>query len=422
MSKSLKLYGVVAAGIGLMLVGAYNFADRSIADFPRNPPMLGELPAPIPEPEAPVVAAALPDGGVVAAAYADAEGKGQRFGLGRAALPEEVAAWNLDVSPDGTGLPVGSGNALVGEPIFEENCAACHGSFAEGVDNWPKLAGGDGTLADENPLKTVGSYWPHVSTVFDYVHRSMPFGNAQSLSPDEVYAITAYILYSNDLIEDDFEVSNESLPQIVLPNADGFIVDDRPETEYALWSDEPCMANCKDSVEITMRATVLDVTPEEESAAPVATDPAPDAVAVADPVAEPADAADVVADPAAETVAEPAAEPAVADAGAALDPALVAAGEKVFGKCKACHQVGEGAKNRTGPELNNIVGRPVGGMDGFKYSNTMASMGGVWDAELLAAFLVDPRGVVKGTRMAFAGLKSDADVEAIIAFLQSHSQ
>jgi len=119
-------------------------------------------------------------------------------------------------------------------------CASCHGDFAEGIDNWPKLAGGADTLDHEDPLKTVGSYWPYLSTAFDYVKRSMPFGNAGSLSDDEVYAIVAYILYSNDLIEDDFVLSHENLAQFELPNTGGFIVDDRALTEYAAWSGEPC--------------------------------------------------------------------------------------------------------------------------------------------------------------------------------------
>ncbi|NHX27759.1 cytochrome c, partial [Escherichia coli] len=193
------------------------------------------------------------------------------MGLGRPALPEEIAAWDVDVSPDGTGLPVGSGSVEDGEMIFSENCAVCHGEFAEGVDNWPKLAGGQDTLDREDPLKTVGSYWPYLSTTWDYVNRSMPFGNAQSLSDDDVYAIVAYILYSNDLVDDDFVLSNENFLEVEMPNAEGFIIDDRAETEYAQWTGEPCMSDCKDSVEITMRAAVLDVTPEEEGAdAPVA--------------------------------------------------------------------------------------------------------------------------------------------------------
>ncbi|MEC8197615.1 MAG: cytochrome c, partial [Pseudomonadota bacterium] len=110
-----------------------------------------------------------------------------KFGLGRPAMPEEIAAWDLDIAPDGTGLPAGSGSVLDGEETFAEFCASCHGDFAEGVDNWPKLAGGADTLADKDPLKTVGSYWPYLSTSFDYIRRSMPFGNAQSLTDDQVY-------------------------------------------------------------------------------------------------------------------------------------------------------------------------------------------------------------------------------------------
>jgi cytochrome c len=190
----------------------------------------------------------------------------QPLGLGRAALPEEIAAWNLDVSPDGTGLPEGSGDVMTGEEIYLEQCAACHGDFAEGLDNWPSLSGGEGTLDREDPEKTIGSYWPYLSTVWDYVHRSMPFGNAQILTPDDTYAITAYLLYSNGLVEDDFVLSNENFTEVQMPNADGFIEDDRAETEYSAFSTEPCMENCKDSVEITMHASVLDVTPGGEAA------------------------------------------------------------------------------------------------------------------------------------------------------------
>lgn len=316
-----------------------------------------------------------------------------KLGLGRAALPEEVAAWDLDVSPDGTGLPVGSGSVEDGERIFSENCAVCHGEFAEGVDNWPELAGGEGTLANKDPVKTVGSYWPYLSTAWDYVHRSMPYGNAQTLSNDEVYAIVAYILFSNFLVDDDFVLSNENFLEVEMPNADGFIIDDRAEAEYAMWRTEPCMENCKDSVEITMRATVLNVTPEDDqaSAAPAAAEEAE------------SEAVEVAA------VAE---EPAV-------DEALVAAGEKVFGKCKACHQLGDGAKNRTGPVLNGIVGAEIAAVDGFKYSKTLAEMEGAWTAENLAAFLENPRGFAKGTKMSFAGLKSDDDIAAVTAYLST---
>lgn len=332
----------------------------------------------------------------LAASSALAEG----FGLGRPALPEEIAAWDLDVSPTGAGLPEGSGDVFTGEEVFAEKCAICHGDFAEGVDNWPKLAGGDGTLADKDPLKTVGSYWPHLSTTWDYVNRSMPFGAAQTLEADEVYAIVAYILYSNDLVDDDFELSHENFMDVAMPNADGFIVDDRETAEAHFWNAEPCMENCKESVEITMRARVLDVTPES------------------------AEDAGEAAEEAAVTETEAVVEAAVKETNAP-DPELVAAGEKVFKKCKSCHQVGDGAKNRTGPILNGIVGTAAGEVEGFKYSKALTKMaedGLVWDEESLTGFLSKPRGFMKGTKMSFAGLKKEEDLSAIIAYLSSFSE
>ncbi len=330
----------------------------------------------------------------------------EKFGLGRAALPEEVAAWNGEVSADGTGLPEGSGDAIDGEEIFAAQCAACHGDFAEGIDNWPKLAGGADTLDHEDPLKTVGSYWPYLSTAFDYIKRSMPYGNAGTLSDDETYAIVAYILYSNDMIDDDFVLSKETFFDVEMPNADGFIIDDRPKTEYAIWSGEPCMENCKPApVEVTMRAMVLDVTPQEEGAA----EPEAEAEAV------------VVA----ETVAEPEAEAEPVVVAAAFDEALAAKGEKVFRKCKSCHEVGDGAKNRVGPVLNGIVGSAAGSVDGFKYSKPMAAAGEeglIWTEAELAAFLADPKGYMNRTKMAFAGLKKEDDQLAVIEYLKSYGE
>ncbi|NNL19036.1 MAG: c-type cytochrome, partial [Boseongicola sp.] len=190
---------------------------------------------------------------------------GNTFGLGREAMAEEIAAWDVDVLPDGRGLPIGSGDVWTGDEVFAEKCASCHGDFAEGRDAWPVLAGGFDTLADEDPVKTVGSYWPYLSTVWDYVHRSMPFGAAGTLTDDEVYAITAYILYSNDLVDDDFTLSNETFLDVEMYNADGFIVDDRPTTEYTIWSGEPCMSNClSEPVAITRRASDVGVTPADD--------------------------------------------------------------------------------------------------------------------------------------------------------------
>lgn len=338
-----------------------------------------------------IAAAALFATTALVSTPAVADGK---LGLGRAALPEEIAAWDLDVSPNGDGLPEGSGSVEDGEMLFSDNCAVCHGEFAEGVDNWPKLAGGEDTLADKDPVKTVGSYWPHLSTAWDYINRSMPYGAAQTLSDDEVYAIVAYILYSNFLVEDDFVLSNENFLDVEMPNADGFIIDDRAETEYPIWRSEPCMENCKDSVEITMRASVLNVTPEDEEAALEQTEAAPVQTAA---------------------VEEEPAEPAEPE----LDAELVAAGEKVFGKCKACHQVGENAKNRVGPVLNGIVGADIAAIEGFKYSKVLAEMDGTWTEDALAAFLEKPRAFAKGTKMSFAGLRKPEEVAAVTEYLKS---
>ncbi|MEL6337804.1 MAG: cytochrome c [Pseudomonadota bacterium] len=189
------------------------------------------------------------------------------FGLGRQATPAEVAAWDIDVRPDGQGLPAGSGDVLTGEELFVEQCAACHGDFGEGVDRWPVLAGGQDTLVMDRPVKTIGSYWPYLSTVYDYVNRAMPFGYAQSLTPDDVYAITAYLLYVNDVVEDEeFVLSNENFTQVRLPNEQAFTQDVRPDTP-TLADAAPCMSDCKPAVEITMRAMILDVTPDSEDGA-----------------------------------------------------------------------------------------------------------------------------------------------------------
>ncbi|MFO8127193.1 c-type cytochrome [Yoonia sp.] len=325
------------------------------------------------------------------------------YGLGRPALPEELAAWNVDVLPDGRGLPEGRGDVWTGEEVFVDKCASCHGDFAEGVGNWPALAGGFDTLANEDPVKTVGSYWPYLSTAWDYINRSMPFGEAGTLTADETYAIVAYIMYSNHLVDDDFELSHENFTEVEMYNGDGFVVDDRPELEYAEWQTEPCMENCKDTVEITMRATFLDVTPDDGGQSVV-----DDGAADAGPVfSASGDATD---------------ETALPDDTDGLDPALVAAGEGVFRQCKSCHQIGEGASNRTGPALNGIVGRTIGTVDGFRYSGVFqeaAAAGDVWTPENLAAFLKDPRGMMAGTKMSFRGVRDEADVAALIAYMQS---
>ncbi|MEM5491872.1 c-type cytochrome [Hoeflea sp. AS16] len=188
------------------------------------------------------------------------------FGLGRKAMPDEIAAWDIDVRPDGTGLPEGKGTVAQGEPIYSENCAVCHGDFGEGAGRWPVLAGGQDTLLKDRPVKTIGSYWPYLSTVFDYVRRAMPFGNARSLSDDDVYALTAYLMYLNDIVDDEeFELSKDNFTEMRLPNEANFIADDRLSEPHYAKGLEPCMTDCKPGpVEITARAQVIDVTPEGE--------------------------------------------------------------------------------------------------------------------------------------------------------------
>lgn len=185
-----------------------------------------------------------------------------KYNLGRAATAAEIKGWDIDVRPDGQGLPEGKGSVMQGDRIFQEQCAACHGDFAEGRDRWPVLAGGQGSLTSSRPEKTIGSYWPYLSTVYDYIFRAMPYGNAQSLSPDEVYALTAYLLYMNDLVDEDFELSKSNFSSIHLPNEKNFVEDPRPDIADA--KKEPCMTDCKGDVKITKRAAVLDVTPDDD--------------------------------------------------------------------------------------------------------------------------------------------------------------
>lgn len=188
----------------------------------------------------------------------------QKVGIGREATSEEISGWNISVRPDGQGLPVGRGTVSEGEPLYVERCAACHGEFGESAGRWPILSGGVGTLAGHDPVKSIGSYWPFASTVIDYIRRAMPFGASQTLTNDELYAITAYVLYLNDVIKDEnFELSDKNFGTIKLPNEANFIDDDREITEKAFWRKDPCMTNCvPGEPKIIGRARTIDVTPD----------------------------------------------------------------------------------------------------------------------------------------------------------------
>ncbi|HEY7999666.1 MAG TPA: c-type cytochrome [Pseudolabrys sp.] len=198
------------------------------------------------------------------AASALAQQKPRDYGIGHVAAPGQIAGWDIDVRPDGQGVPPGHGSVKEGEKVYMDKCAACHGEFGESAGRWPQLAQGKGTLASNDPVKTVGSYFPYVSSVFDYIRRAMPFGDAQSLSNDELYAVTAYVLNLNDIVDDKFVLSKETWAKVKMPNQNGFYDDDRQKTEKAFWNARPCMHDCRGPVTITGRARAVDVTPDDK--------------------------------------------------------------------------------------------------------------------------------------------------------------
>ena len=149
------------------------------------------------------------------------------FDFGRPANPDEIKLWDIDVRPDGNGLPDGSGTVGQGKEVFGENCAACHGENGQGGIK-DRLVGGQGTLASDKPIKTVDSFWPYATTLFDYIHRAMPYQAPGSLSVDDTYAVAAYILSLNGILPADGKLDKETLPKIKMPNRDGFI----PEPEF----------------------------------------------------------------------------------------------------------------------------------------------------------------------------------------------
>ena len=163
----------------------------------------------------------------------------QVYGFGKPATAQEVAGWDIDVSPDGRGLPRGSGTAVQGKPLYERHCAACHGLKGEGKPA-DVLVGGKGTLGTDKPVMTVGSYWPYATTIYDYINRAMPIVAPQSLKPDEVYAITAYLLFLNGIIAETQTMDASTLPKVEMPNRKGFVRDPRPDLLNL-----PCRDGCR---------------------------------------------------------------------------------------------------------------------------------------------------------------------------------
>ena len=154
----------------------------------------------------------------------------QRYGIGHSATPDEIKGWDIDIAPDGANLPPGHGSVERGRTVFAEQCASCHGEQAQGGLG-DRLVGGQGTLSSPKPVRTVGSYWPYATTLFDYVRRAMPQNSPQSLSDDDVYAVSAYILNLNGLLPTDAVLDAKTLPAIQMPNRDAFVPDPRPDVK-----------------------------------------------------------------------------------------------------------------------------------------------------------------------------------------------
>lgn len=152
------------------------------------------------------------------------------YGIGRPATAAEIAGWNIDIKPDGSNLPAGRGSVTQGRDVFAQQCASCHGEKGEGGIG-DRLVGGQGTIGTSKPIRTIGSYWPYATTLFDYIRRAMPQNAPQSLSNEDVYAVSAYLLYLNGLVGADAMLDAKSLAAIKMPNRDKFVGDARPDVK-----------------------------------------------------------------------------------------------------------------------------------------------------------------------------------------------
>jgi cytochrome c len=175
-----------------------------------------------------------------------------KYGFGQPATAAEIAGWDIDVRPDGTGLPSGRGSVAEGQKIYDVKCASCHGTFGES-NSYLQIAGGVGTLRSEQPLRTTGSKLNYATTLWDYINRAMPFEAPKTLAPDEVYALTAYVLNLNDILPADAVLDRDSLPLLKMPNRDGMTIDHgfmrrdgKPDTRNVA-----CMKNCVAEVRVT---------------------------------------------------------------------------------------------------------------------------------------------------------------------------
>jgi len=184
----------------------------------------------------------------------DAASPSPRYGFGRPATPQEIAGWDIDVRPDGRGLPEGRGSVAEGQVVYDAKCASCHGTFGESND-YMAIAGGVGTLASDQPIRTTGSKLNHATTLFDYIRRAMPFNAPQSLTSDEVYALTAYVLHLNDILPADASLDRMSILAVRMPNRDGFTTNHglmarngKPDT-----ANVACMKDCGPEARVASR-------------------------------------------------------------------------------------------------------------------------------------------------------------------------
>ena len=195
---------------------------------------------------------AIPILSSAAPANAVSVGVPPKYGFGKPATRAEIAGWDIDVRPDGAGLPKGRGSVAQGQAIYDEKCASCHGTFGES-NSYMAIAGGVGSLATDQPVRTTGSKLNYATTLWDYINRAMPFQAPQTLRPDEVYALTAYVLHLNDIVPADTVLDQTSLPKLKMPNRDGFTTDHglmrragKPDTH-----NPACMTNCAGEVRLS---------------------------------------------------------------------------------------------------------------------------------------------------------------------------